>query len=284
MDAIPGFLTAGLLSVVVAIAVLRVVKMMIDLELSVAAGAGTIVILLGLTAVSIQQKTQGVAGVFLVCLVALMATYPFAREQLERIELRAFDIDALDRAHFNMAQRPDNVAAQFELARCLHRFGLHGHAIAIAEHAASRLSTSIDDVKNASVRDIFTKEILTCKQWKRDADPKSFRPVACPLCGAMNEPGTIACRGCAKPYLLELARKLDIRPRFMGRLVVSWALVALLVVAAAQIAVSLTGTLLYIAFVGVFAVIGVILALLFRDRKLVGGLRDGGIKTSRLFD
>lgn len=272
-EAIPALLVAGVLSVFVAIAVIRVMWMMFAQEISGLLGVVVMFTLVALTAVSIQSKSQVIAGAYLLTIVTLMVTYPFARDQLESIELKAIDIEAVDRAHLAMSERPDNFNAHFELARGVHRFGLHGHAIAIAENTLKTLSGQVDNVKNMSLRDAFRKEELMVKEWKRMADPKSFRPVKCPACGLMNNPGAVACVGCSRPYLLDLARAIDLRPRYLGRLLLSFVLIAGLILGSAYGGSELTGSMQYLAPGAGFLFVGITLALLFREKKIVGGIK-----------
>lgn len=253
---------------IVGFAVLKIIGLMIDGDLPVVPGITAIGLLLAMTAVSVQTTNLLVGTSFGIALVAMMATFPFAATQLSIAELKVLDIERLEKAHAALSARPDNAAAQLELARCLHTFELPAHAISIAEHALSQLSQAVDDVKNASVRDMFRGEDILVKRWKRELRPEQVRPVACPQCGQLNGPDRLACEGCSGPYLLELARRTDVRARFMAGLVLTWAIICAVIVTIALSSQYLKGAPLTLVIGASVCAAGGSLAWLFRPRKI----------------
>jgi hypothetical protein len=202
-------------------------------------------------------------------MLTLMAFFPYAAHQMERLENREIDVEGLEKAFKVAIERPDNIAVRFQIARIVYGLGLPGHAIAISETTLQALSSQWDDVANRSLRDVFRAEEMTTKQWRRELrDPEAFRPITCPHCRHSNPPGTLACEGCKAPYLLELARGLDVRSRFVGKLVVGWAGVAAFLVGAVMVTQSFSGAVMYITFFSLLGAVGGLLWYLFRDPQL----------------
>ncbi|MBX7131338.1 MAG: zinc ribbon domain-containing protein [Fimbriimonadaceae bacterium] len=247
----------------------RVIGMMIMKELDVVPGFLALAALLGIFAVTIYSHSEFVAGATFVVMLTLMAFYPFAETQLEKLQHREIDVAGLEKAFQTAIQRPDNIAVRFQIAQIVYDLGLHGHAIAISETTLQALSTQWDDVQNRSLRDVFRGEEQTVKQWRRTLrDPQAFREVACPKCGKPNPPGQLACVGCGGPFLLELARRLDKRSSFVGKLVLSWAALAVFLVAAVMMSTKLSGVPLYLMFFVALGLVGGLLSWLFRDPQL----------------
>ncbi|HMS54253.1 MAG TPA: hypothetical protein PKA27_02540 [Fimbriimonadaceae bacterium] len=253
---------------IVGFAVLKVIGLMIEGDLPPLPGIIAIALLLVMTAISVQTTNLLVGTSFGIALVAMMATFPFAATQLSVAELKLLDIERLEKAHAALAARPDNASAQLELAKCLHKFELPAHAISIAEHALSQLSQAVDDVKNASVRDMFRGEDILVQRWKRELRPEQVRPIACPQCGQINGPDRLACERCSGPYLLERARQTDVRSRFMTGLVLTWAIICAVIVTIAVSSQYLQGSSLLLVIAGCVILAGGALGWLFRPRKI----------------
>lgn len=254
---------------VMGFAILKMIGMMVLGDLPAIQGWSAIAILLAILAITISSHSEVVAGATFVTVLTLIAFYPFAASQLEKLELRGIDVTGLEKAFKTAIERPDNVAVRFQIARIVHDLGLPGHAIAIVDTTLLAMSTQWDDVQNRSLRDVFRGEELMAKQWRRDLrDPDAFADVACPKCGRKNPPGQLACVGCGGPFLLELARKLDVKGKFVGKLVLAWALLAAFLVGTVLATQNLGGALLYAVFFASLACVGGILFFLFRDPRL----------------
>jgi hypothetical protein len=264
-----SFMVTLLTILVMGFAFLKVIGMMVMGDLGLLPGIGALAILLGIFALTIWSKSMVVAIAAFAVMAGLMAFFPFAESQLEALSLREIDVESLDKLFRTASQRPDNFAVRFEIARSIYGLGLPGHAIAIVETTLASLSTVKDDVQNRSLRDVFRGAEFEAKQWRRTLhDPDAFRPVSCPRCGHSNQPGLLACGGCQGPYLLDLARKLDVRSKFIGKLVFGWALIAALFVAVAAVAPTMSRIALAIAILVALILVGGILAWLFRPPKL----------------
>ena len=222
-------------------------------------------------AVSIGSANLIIAGVVLVIDISMAVFFPYARDALEAVELKAIDAEQLERAHARLAEKSENIGSVFVIARSVHSLGLHGHAIRIAENALSSLSTSMDPLKFQSMRDLFRAEESELKSWQnRNPKPKTFNPIKCKRCGFTNQAGTIACGLCQAPYLLDMARGAFARRRAMARLLLGWGTIAVLIPACAYISVTLPN--LTFPLIGIcVAGAGVILGYLFRPPQLRAG-------------
>jgi len=255
--------------IVMGFAFVKVIGMMIMKDLDVIPGLVALSVLRGIFAVTIWSHSDFIAGASFVVMLTLMAFYPFAETQLEKLQHREIDVAGLEKAFQTAIQRPDNIAVRFQIAQIVYDLGLPGHAIAISESTLHALSAQWDDVQNRSLRDVFRSEEQTAKQWRRTlTDPQAFREVACPKCGKPNPAGQLACVGCGGPFLLELARRLDKRSSFVGKLVLSWAALAVFLVSAVVLSTKLSGIPLYLAFLVALGAVGALLFRLFRDPQL----------------
>jgi|GEM_PF-984510 len=286
----PQFLITLALIPLFGYGVLRVIRMMIDGDVGAVQGVvalfavigvqGVVALfaVIGTLAIAITARSNAVTGAIALVTIALMAFFPYAATQMERLEHRDIRGDELDKAHRALAERPDNVNARFMIARVLYEQGMVGYAIATVEQTLAGLpdaidpvhNRSIDPVHNRSVRDIYRNEFYTAKQWRNSLrDPKAFDPVKCPACGTMNYPGDLACRGCRGAYLLDLARTMDNPRRFLGKLVMAWALVALVLAAISMAALNYPSSVTFtVAALGI-GTVGAVLWWLFRDPTMM---------------
>ena len=269
IDSLPALIISIALGFVGGVAIFVVVHWMLEGALELLHGIAAIVLILLVVLVTIMSKSNVVAGVVLVGIVTLMAFLPYAVDQLAKAEVRGMDVDKLDRVHREISERPENVASYFLIAELVYGFGLHGHAVAITERTLERLSTAVDPIKNQSMREVFRAEESRCHEWRRKlVDRAAFRPVACPRCGHRNEPGTIACGQCQGPFLLDLARRIDPRPRVRSKLVFGWALVALFFTATVYGWSQYEGTMRLVVLGGGLVVVAGAFTWLFHPRTL----------------
>ena len=268
-EAIPGLLIAIALIPVCGIAVLMVLKWMFSGELDTGPGIVAIAVVVLIPVVTVMSKSEYVAGAVIVIMITLMMFFPYALDQLDSAEVRGMDIDKLDKAHRQITETPENVPTYFLLAELVHSLGLEGHAVSIAEQTLDRLSTKIDPIKNQSIREAFRAEESKAREWRRRiTDPGAFRAVACPRCRKMNESGAIACGNCQGPFLLDLARAIDPRPKVRSKLVLSWALVAGFFTGTVYGWMLLDGFLRIALLLTGLGLVGGTMHRLFRDRTL----------------
>ncbi len=263
-DAVPALLITLALIVTMGFAIVWIIGQMIMKSMDGATGTLALCITVVLLGAAIIAKNPIVPGTIMVITITLLVGYPFAERQLGRQVGREINIERLEKSHAALSARPDNTAAWFSLAECLWRHGWQGHAIATADQVIQNLDSTADGFQNRSVRDLFRSEELRLKEWKRHADPKLCQPIACPLCGALNAPGLIACVKCGKPYLLEKARRTDLRGRFVGRLVLGWTLLALCLVSGAWIGTLVAFPYSVLAVLAAIGAAGVVMAWIFK--------------------
>jgi hypothetical protein len=224
------------LSLPIAVWVIAIIHWMLDGSVEVAHGFVGIGIALALATLILMSENPVVRAALFVSVLTTLVVVPFADGQLMRRVSKQLDTDALERAHEAFATNPANASARFEIARWLEAFGLVGHAIAIAEEAKNALPDDRDPVSNRSIQDMFAPEIRRLADWKARATVADFRRAPCPRCKAMNPPGAIACTRCGGPYLLDLARSQSVRSRFVGRLIIAWAIASVVFAAVPLIA------------------------------------------------
>lgn len=254
MEYLPAFLITMASIPIMGFAIIYIIREMIMGNIDGITGTIALGVTLVLMGAGILARNPLVPGAIFVITITLLVGYPFAEKQLSHQVGRELNAQKIEKAHAALSARPDNTAAWLTLAEALWRHGWQGHAIATCEQVLNQLDTHQDGFHNRSVRDLFLKEELRMKEWKRRADLRLCQPLKCPLCGAENAPGLIACCKCGKPYLLELSRRVDVRSKFVKRLIIGWAMLALVLVGGAWL-----GTLL--AFPGsVFAVLGAVSA------------------------
>lgn len=270
LDAVPSLLIAILQIPIFGFATLSIIKMMLDRQLGFLSGITAFAALIACLAITVTSRNLAVSAAVLIALVSLMAFFPFAEDQIERIHLRGIDVDQLDKAYESVSQNPQNIPARFRLAEGVYRHGLAAHAIAIGDETLQLLDTMRDPLKNMSMRDAYRSEEAMIKQWKRAGVPANAqRLLSCPRCGKENPFGSIACVSCRGPYLLDIAQKGDLRTKIMPRLVMGWALVGLLIAGIAGAALNFKGVIVGVAIgIGV-ALVGVIMWQIFRPPRLI---------------
>jgi hypothetical protein len=270
MDGIAGLLVTVISSVVMGIAFLLCLYKTIDGDIPLIPGMIAMGVSIGLLLMSVKPINPIIPAVILVTVLTVMALFPYASTQLEEAELRSVDTERLEKAYASLQARPDNISSIFEVARRLHAHGMTGHAIGLSKKTLDALSGQVDQVSNRSFRDQFRSEEYEMKRWMKlaVANPKIARPVACPHCGTVNSLDLIVCAKCNEAYVITLARSLDIRPRFIGKLVMAAAAVAALIVGAAAIGATLGGMALYVSFIGAIAGTGLFIHWLFRTPQI----------------
>lgn len=245
------------------------VRRMIDAEISSLSGLLTIGVAILLLAVGMWGG-YAVGAVIGVAMVASLAAVPYLLSKIDERISREADEHLLEQAFTAYGENPQNVAAHFRIAALLYTYGWRGHAIAIAERAASSLSAEVDPVANRSIRDLFRQELYRLEQWKREARDKDFKPVRCLRCNASNPVGTIACVRCQAPVLLDYACTLTLARPFYSRLFLAWSVIAAVIGGGAIAGMTLEGNGRYMVIFGLVILAGAFLAFLFRDKRLMG--------------
>ncbi len=268
-DKFGGFIETILISIPVCLWVVATLHWMFEGDLDVIPGINSIAVAIGLIPLALWPPDPVIPGIIFAIVIASIVFFPFALTQANTRMHRLLDTEELERAHESYGQHPDNVAAKFEIARVLHKYGLAEHAIAIAEGARVGLSTELDPVSNRSTQDLFQTEIRLINRWREEAGGKiELKPAQCPRCGRPNLPGTIACLGCGAPYLLDLARESNVRERFITRLVSAWVIIVAVILLGALAGTKFTGSALIAAILTLVAFAGLGLSFIFREVKV----------------
>jgi hypothetical protein len=268
-NAVEGLAQLGIAivaGVLLGIAALLIIYKMIDGEFPFLQGMVALFVDLMLILMAVSASSAVVPGVIFVVVLAGMSLFPYAADELEKAELREFDTERLVRAYEAFAQRPDNVSAVFEVARRLYSHGIKGNAIGIASAALNTLSKKQDSVSNRSYRDMFRSEEQTLKTWNREAakHPNIMKPVPCPRCGHLNPLEYIWCEKCQAPYLIETAENMHLRPKVYGKLLLTFAVLAAVIVLSAALGVMVSGLLCVVLLVLVLAGAGYAIHRLFK--------------------
>ncbi|HVT13274.1 MAG TPA: zinc ribbon domain-containing protein [Fimbriimonadaceae bacterium] len=266
-DAVSGFLIAVACGVVLGIAVLLIIYKMVDGDIPFLAGFAALVMVMFSMVLAIKAPFPAVPGIVLVMALTLMALFPYAEQKLEEFELRGIEANQIARSYAAIQMRPDNFAAKIELAKQLyaHQFPIQG--INLMESTLQGLSAQRDDVQNRSMRDVFYREDALLQRWKNTPTQTDAKSFVCPSCGNRNEPHEVFCTKCQRPYMLDIVRGQEVRPRVWGKLVLTWAAIALFIPGAVVIGMSVDGFLKILAFGGGLGIVGGLIAWLFKPPK-----------------
>jgi hypothetical protein len=219
---------------------------------------------LALLAIASLANSLVVTLAIMVLLASLMVFFPFALRQLANADLSRVDSEALDRAYQAYCARPESPAARIAVAMALRDVGLAGHAAVIIEQTVGTISTDIDPTTNTSLREMFRREEYAARRWREEAKPVDFHPVTCRHCQTKNEAGLLQCKKCGRLHLLDHVRSAVDSSRVLPKLVVAWALCALLIGGAVGIGAQLSEMARIAAVAGATTVVGLILFALFR--------------------
>jgi len=270
MDAAEGGLATLAIAIfagcLLGIAALMIIHKMIDGDFPFAPGMVALIVDFLLVAAAVKSQSPAIPGTIFVVALASMGLFPFAAHQLEQADLRQFQTERMIKAYNAFAAKPDNMSAVFEISKILYEHGLKANAIGLATAALNSLSQRTDSVSNRSLRDIYRAEEQMLKSWNREAAkrPIIMRPVACPKCGHVNPVEYLICAGCGAPYLLEIARGMTNMPMVYGRLLITFALLSAVIVAAAAIGVMVSGMLALILLIAIVAGAGVVIHKMFK--------------------
>ena len=252
--------------VILGIAFLLIVYKMIDGEIPAGMGLGSLVGIIGVLMMTAKPPHPAIPAVVLIVALTLMAFFPFMLNQLDKADLNSFDVGRLQKAYQSLAARPDNFASKLEVAKALHSQGFVHQAIAIANETLNSIPTEKHNVTNRSLRDQFRDEDYKVKQWMRTAGkaPLYAAHMKCGNCGHENQLTAIVCEKCGHTYLLDVARKGDNKAKVIGKLVLSWGLLALFLVGSASAGLAMPGIAGISVILGSLVAIGFLFAWMFK--------------------
>lgn len=263
-------LTMGLAFLISFVAVALISKMIMK-DLDAGPGFLALGLLFGGMILVIRAPSAVPMGIFTLAVVSILAIGPYANSRLAEWELRRAQFDKVERAHFVLSAKPENVPTYFALAESLYDIGLPGQAIALAEKTLDGLSQELDINTNQSMRGYFRREEEMVKVWKRrlagrEADAR--KPLNCSHCGYANPPGNLACGRCNSAYLLAAVRKAEVKDAIFNKVVIAAALTVSLFALIGHVAFSWRGVVLWLTIFGGMAIYGTALGLLFRPPKI----------------
>lgn len=253
-------------AIVCGIAILLILYKMIDGDFPVVPGLVAVAANLFVMAIIVRPPHPAIPGIALLVVVTLTCFFPYAAGVLEKIENDAIDLSRMERAYSAVLFRPDNLAARLEIAEMLHAQGFVHQAIAIAREAIIALPSEVDQVQNRSVRDLFAKEERRLAQWLHTPPPPNALPpvVACAKCGKRNESNILICPGCNSPYLLNAIQQENVQWKTVGKLLLSWAAIAVFFLGVMLIALNMKGGLMYVMIFAAGAAVFAFVSWLFK--------------------
>jgi ribosomal protein L40E len=265
-DMIGGLMISVVSGVVLGIAALLIVYKMIDGDIPVPMGLGSLCGIVGTLLLTARPPHPAIPAVVLVVALTLMAFFPFALNQLDKADLNSFDVGRLKKAYQALTARPDNFASKLEVAKALHSQGFVHQAIAIAAATLDTIPTEKDNATNRSLRDQFKEEDYRVKMWMRQAGkaPLYADHMRCRACNHENPLTAVFCEKCGNAYLLDAAKRGDNKSKVIGKLVLCWGLLALFIVGSASAGLALPGATSIGVILGLLVAIGLLFAWMFR--------------------
>lgn len=205
----------------VAIWVISLIGWMISGEVEALYGVPAALLIVVLGFFTTKPPEPWLSPVLFFAIICSGALYPVARLMLNRRAHARIDVELLENLYDTLYDKPGNVGAKFRMAEVLYNRGLIGQAVAIGE-----------DLLTAMPKPMFDAEHRVVAGWKAVAkDPNLFRPLSCPACGMFNAPGTLWCRRCGDPYLIEVARGRWLKPVVFRRFLAAWVAAMIVIVA-----------------------------------------------------
>lgn len=266
-EAIPQLFLILLSFPLFAVAFLKIVGMMLEHSIDVVPGVIALGIAFALFGAMCISTNPVVPWAILLVVATMLAFYPFAARQWSDLDHRRIHRGQVEKFYAAWAERPDNAPAALSLSAALYDFGYRAAGIHLAESVLERYSRELDPVTLRAPRDFFRQEEQLLKQWKRVAEPRQFEPVRCPNCLSFNPAHELQCSQCGRPHILERIRSGDGGAAMAGKLVLTWALIAGLIVATVAAATTLHDVPRFVTILGGFGGVAWALAWLFRRPK-----------------
>jgi hypothetical protein len=233
--------------------IVALVHWMIGGEIELLFGFAGIVAGFLLGFVAIVPPSPAISFVALGVISGTVVGFPVVRSVVNRKQLRAIDLETLERAYGSLSLRPDNIAAKFKIARLVWDMGYPGHALRIAEQCLVHAPQAF-----------FNEEIKLVARWQRvPLNANAFDPLNCIECGQSNPAGNVRCAACGAPFLLHRAQG-KILPGSLGRrLLVAW-IVMVGALAGSGLFLHIEGPLRVFGVVGLLTLALVVLIIAFR--------------------
>ncbi|CAN5576169.1 hypothetical protein BH11ARM2_BH11ARM2_17300 [soil metagenome] len=251
------YLTGCLIWLPLCVWMVSLVQWMVSGETDVATGLIGIVVGLAMGAVAVTTPNLALRPFLFLAVLVTIIMYPFLRQAMIGRELKAIDVENMERSYQAIEERPDNAIAKLSLAKRAYALGYLNPAIGIAEEALNQLP-----------KGVFEGDQKMVKRWKEYArrDPRAKVTLACPRCGNVNPPAATHCMKCGSRYLLDRS-KVRFGPSVQGRKLLAGWIGMVLAIVGIPMASSLPPMLALVAIFGILAVVGVVLLLAFRSHE-----------------
>lgn len=232
--------------------ILYLVGQMVMGELDVATGLIVVLLTLfvGFNIYGNPNSTvQALAAISIVLTVALW--FP-VRRMMENGADRALLVEQVELTYDRLNQNPNDVVAQFRLARQFADLGYIPFAAALAQRVAPSLP-----------RGTFREEHQLTGRWTAIAANRSAAPIPCPNCRTPIHPGAMGCPSCGRAFLIDLAGGRNGKGAAVRKILAVWAVLLAVLIGLPSLAAYGPTVAIPGAFVLLGATIGVVI-LAFR--------------------
>ena len=183
--------------------------------------------------------------------------FPFARHAMNRRELRAVDVEALERAYTILGQRPRDVLGRFRLGQAAWTLGMTGHAMRIAEDCLQEMDPKV-----------FVEEYVIVRRWhNHQPGADMFVDYACMDCNGACPPGKTHCPTCGAPFLLDRIKG-KVFSKGTGRKIVAAWIAGVGALAGVPWATTLPATAAFGAIIVILGLAFLVVFLAFRPQGL----------------
>jgi hypothetical protein len=249
-----SFVLGCLIWIPLAIWVVSLVRWMITGDVDVLLGLPGIILAVAIGYLALVPPAPIYSAIAFVIVCSTVIMYPFMSTAMTRRNLKAIDLEDLERAYGALHQRPDNWAAKFKIARLLYEMGYPGHALRIAENCAASMPQAF-----------FIEEHRLIARWRMTpTHPKAFDPLPCIECGQSNPPGNVHCAACGAPFLLERIKG-KLLPSTLGKKLLAAWIVMVAVIAGLPLVGSFGGVAAFGGIIALLALACGVLYLAFRS-------------------
>lgn len=229
------------------------VHWMVAGEIEIISGFVGVGVGIGLGLITLQPPVPIAQPIAYITVYATIALFPFVRAGMTRRELKAIDLQALERAYAVLGERPRDVMARFRVAQAAWIMGMPGHALRLGEACLEEMP-----------RNVFGDEHAIVRGWRRVAlPPDAFEPYTCLDCHAPVQPGRTHCARCGAPYLLERAQG-KTSPKTAGRKMVAAWVAAAAALGGIPSATALPPVAALVAILMILGLAGLVIFLAFR--------------------
>lgn len=265
-ETFPLFFLTLLMIMAIGFVAVKVIGMMIQGDIFAYQGIAALGVLIGITIVAISMKSFIAIVVVLMALATAAVFYPYAASQLERLDHRTINKGRIEKCYAAYAARPDNFSAALELAGLMYDHGLRAQAIQLADGIVNHIQSNAKpgDPTQRDYTHVFHREMYKLENWKKEFRGSTLDHLVCPKCHTRNSPDHLNCTQCNSSYILDWIRAHDVEAKFMGKLILCFAVMLLALVSMGWGIFSLGSNAAIAITVAAIATIGATCFFLFR--------------------